>query len=375
MIKIIHSADMHLDAPMSSRGRRKSELMADFKSLIDISNNRGADILLISGDLFDSPYPDDSCVKETINILSLCNARVFISPGNHDPYTEDSVYAKYTFPENVHIFTSPEVQCISTECGADVYGYAFTSSAKKRQPLPRVHDLQRVNLFSIHGDLGVADSIYCPVFVADIEMTGADYVALGHIHKASNIAKIGKTSYGYSGCLSSKDFGECGKKGAIYGEFHLENGVCHSHFEFISLESHQYEIVEINVTQMDTMHQLYSKLSEIFAREGFGSRTSVRIIFKGEKSDDILLTSSAFEDPRNKVFELEFEDRTIPRIIEEELEKDPAIRGELYRILKPMLESDEEKEVTLARLALRMALGAIDNKEILDIPEMEDVDI
>lgn len=374
MVKVIHSADMHLDAPMNSSSRHKSELLEDFKALIDLANQKEADILLISGDLFDSPFPTDDCVREAVEILGTCKSNVFISPGNHDYYQKDSVYHKYCFPDNVHIFISPEIKCVSTDCGADIYGYAFTSGAKKRQPLCRVHNPDRINIFSIHGDLGVPESNYAPLSCADIEMTEADYVALGHIHKSSHVKKAGKTSYAYCGCLSAKDFGESGQKGVIFGIFEKSHGICHSHFEFLPLSTHRYEIVNINITDISTMTELYNKLTRIISREEFGKHTSLRLVFKGERSEGIILSQTALDEIADKVFELEIDDRTLPKLSEQALENDPTVRGELYNILKDKLGGSTE-EAELARLALRMALGAINNEDISELTKGEDIDV
>ncbi len=375
MVKMIHSADMHLDAPMSSSKRQKSQLMRDFKSLIDLANEKNADLLLISGDLFDSPFPEDSCVREAIDILGSCRSEVFISPGNHDPYFDGSVYHKYSFPDNVHIFTDYDTKYISAKCGADVYGYAFTSFSEKKHPLREVQSRDRINIYSIHADLGVQDSNYAPVFAHDIESTGADYVALGHIHKRMEIQKAGGTSYAYCGCLSPKDFGECGRKGVIYGEFDITDR-CHSaHYEFISITDRHYEIISMNLTGITTPDELCAKIYDIIAREGYGKSTSLRIIFKGERSMDISLSSTFLKDIEDKLFELEFEDRSVLEIQEKDFENDPTVKGELYSIMKDKLHSDDAEEADLARLAFRMALSAINNENVLEISEMEDIDV
>ncbi len=174
MIKIIHSADMHI--------RRDTMSLSALKNLINEANKRDTDVLLISGDLFDTPFPEKELAFEVISILENCHAQVFISPGNHDPFIAGSVYDIYEFPENVYIFKTSEVKHLRARCGADIYGYAFTSHSEGRHPLPEISDKSRISIYSIHADLGTGSN-YAPISQTDIELTKADYVALGHIHK------------------------------------------------------------------------------------------------------------------------------------------------------------------------------------------------
>ena len=70
MPKIIHTADIHLDAPFSmldvqKAQVRKNELRGAFSSLILFAKTEKADMGIISGDLFDSGF----VTKETTSLL------------------------------------------------------------------------------------------------------------------------------------------------------------------------------------------------------------------------------------------------------------------------------------------------------------------
>ena len=49
--------------------------------------------------------------------------KIFIAPGNHDPYLKNSYYSKYKWNENVKIFNS-KIEKIELE-NIDIYGYGF----------------------------------------------------------------------------------------------------------------------------------------------------------------------------------------------------------------------------------------------------------
>ena len=377
MIKVIHCADLHLDShPSSGILDQKSDTLGDFKALIDLTNEKKADILLIAGDLFDTPYPDEKCVFEVLSGLTDCNAEVFICPGNHDAYVSDCVYKKYSFPENVHIFTSPDVQSVTARCGAEVYGYAFVSMSSKRKALPEISDKSRLGLYCIHADLSTSSS-YAPISTLDIEMTNADYVALGHVHKRSEIAYSGKVPYAYSGSICARDFGECGKKGAIYAEFYPNestNGYLSS-FEFIPFVKRHYEQITMSVSNIYSNKELIGELESIIMKEGYKKHTSLRVIFIGERQSDVSFFSSMFSPLDERLFEFEYEDKTIRAISLEELENDKTIRGDLYRVLKDRLHSPDVFIQKEARLALRLALTSLNAEDISGLIQAQETDI
>lgn len=134
MPKIIHTADIHLDAPFSlfdvqKAQVRKNELRGTFSSLILLAKTEKADIMILSGDLFDSGF----VTKETTSLLvsqfaSVPECRFVIAPGNHDFISPRSPYKKEIFPPNVYIFEDEHISKISfDEIGVDVYGFAYTS--------------------------------------------------------------------------------------------------------------------------------------------------------------------------------------------------------------------------------------------------------
>ena len=99
MIKILHTADMHLDSPFtlmdsSLSEARRADLRSAFSALMMYVKDNKIDILLIAGDMFEHEY----ATKETVAMVirefeKLPECRFVISPGNHDFYSSRSVYA------------------------------------------------------------------------------------------------------------------------------------------------------------------------------------------------------------------------------------------------------------------------------------------
>ena len=115
MPKIIHTADIHLDAPFSlfdvqKAQVRKNELRGTFSSLILLAKTEKADIMILAGDLFDSGF----VTKETTSLLisqfaSVPECRFVIVPGNHDFISSRSPYKTELFPPNVYIFEDERI--------------------------------------------------------------------------------------------------------------------------------------------------------------------------------------------------------------------------------------------------------------------------
>ena len=96
MLHILHAADLHLDAPFAAltadqARQRRAEQRLLLEKLADTASERGADLVLLSGDLLD----DRQTYRETAQALAAALGRipapVLIAPGNHDFYQASSL--------------------------------------------------------------------------------------------------------------------------------------------------------------------------------------------------------------------------------------------------------------------------------------------
>lgn len=113
MYRILHFSDVHLDTSFavdlvtgSVGSRRRADLRATLGCILALARERRVDAVTIGGDLYEQEY----VLPETADFLAqqfsrLAPARVFIAPGEHDSYTNDSLYALTSWPENVRIFS------------------------------------------------------------------------------------------------------------------------------------------------------------------------------------------------------------------------------------------------------------------------------
>ena len=119
-IKIAHCADLHIGSSSNT-----SEILKSFYNLIEICTNPDINILLISGDLFDSLDVSQDDLNIVKNELKNIKIPVYISPGNHDPYISNTIHDT-EWPENVHIFKSSKINFFEIpEHETRIYGAGF----------------------------------------------------------------------------------------------------------------------------------------------------------------------------------------------------------------------------------------------------------
>ena len=273
MIKFLHAADFHLDSPFAGlspeqAARRRQEQRNLLRTVGELCRKNECDLLLLSGDLFDGQRVYRDTLDSLRDTLADCGAQVFIAPGNHDPIGPTSPYLTEAWPENVHVFTAAAPQAVLLEqLGCTVSGAAFRAPTMGPMLTDfRVEDANKdyVNFMVLHGDVQTPDSEYDPITPAEIAATGLDYLALGHIHKASTLYHTGHTYYAWPGCPMGRGFDETGAKGVFLGEAEKDRVSCrflplgHTRYESLSIEAGSDPLESIlSALPDDTQNHIY----------------------------------------------------------------------------------------------------------------------
>jgi len=213
-MKILHTADWHLDAPLLGHGPALRKALEEVPGKIfEICRREACDAVLIAGDLFDGAYTTRG-YQITYDVLKAMSVPVFITPGNHDYCNGNSAWLKEMWPENVHIFKSSRIESVTVpSLNLRVYGAGFEGmdcDALLQGFSADYTDGYTVGLF--HGDPTQTSSPYNPITKAQVQASGLDYLALGHIHKADSF-RAGRTLCAWPGCPMGKGYDEPGEKG------------------------------------------------------------------------------------------------------------------------------------------------------------------
>lgn len=364
-VRIFHMADIHLGAPFSGVSQieaasRRTGLESAFARGILAAKNRGVQIVLISGDLFDGTFVSPSTLEFLADrFASFPECRFFIAPGNHDPFTDDSFYSRVRFPDNVHVFREKS-RVELDDLGVDVYGFGFNGRECTESPVRGYPPLRedRINILVCHGDVGVENSVYGPIRREDIGFSGFDYVALGHIHKASGVMCENGVYYAYPGCIEGRGFDEAGDKGALYGT--VGKGVVN--LEHFSLSARRYEIIELDITDCESRIDATDAIREA-VRPYSGAR--VRVVLTGRPRDVFYINPKVFDVGGSNPDYIEIKDKSRPAISFTEIEAENTLRGAFYRRMTEKIEAleegDPQREIYVS--ALKAGLAALEGRE------------
>ena len=351
MIKILHSADWHLDSPLLLQDPEQSQLLR--KALFRVPEQVAAickaqkcDLLLLSGDLFDGPYAADT-LQMLRQVLESVGVPVFISPGNHDYVGIDSPWLSVTWPENVHIFTHPVIESVSVDAlDCRVYGAGFVSvdcPGLLADFTPK--HTERYAIGVLHGDPTQTASPYCPITTEQVKQSELDYLALGHIHKGDSF-RAGKTLCAWPGCPIGRGYDETGEKGVLLVT--LDEA---AEAQFIPLDTPRFYDLEISA---DT------DLSVILPP--VGNEDFYRITFTGP-SEPLELDKLKKEYARFP--NLLLRDRTTPPVDVWGTAGDDTLEGMYFKLLHDALDAADDQTQRQIRLAAKLSRQILDGQEVV----------
>jgi DNA repair exonuclease SbcCD nuclease subunit len=219
MLRLLHTADVHLGARHTDLGERAAVLrerqFAAFRASVELAIAEQIDIFLIAGDLFDSntqPRRSVERVAAELGRLARASIRTVIIPGTHDVYDGASIYRSYDLAgmaraasDWVAVLTPYIPEIVFPSLDAIVYGRVFDTKRSPRSPLAgldaRSDTRATWKIGMVHGSLAIpgrTDSDTVVVTEEEIARTGLDYLAMGHWHSAVE-GRAGNVTYAYSG--------------------------------------------------------------------------------------------------------------------------------------------------------------------------------
>lgn len=224
MIRILHTADVHLDSPLRSLALRDPELRDRVRTssrtaltrIVDTALAEEVAALLIAGDLFDGAERSArtaAFLTLQLERLRERGIRVFHIKGNHD--AENPLTGELSFPDNVHVFDGRGGKVQLAE-GVWIHGVSFSNRHAPESLLPRFPAPVEgaVNIALLHTSLTGAEGHdpYAPCTVGDLTAAGFDYWALGHVHRRQVHSKAPWIVM--PGTPQGRDIGEPGPKSA-----------------------------------------------------------------------------------------------------------------------------------------------------------------
>ena len=243
--RFIHTADLHLDSPLTSLALRNADLgdlvrgatRKALERIVDLAIAEAVDALIIAGDLYDGSQTSMATalfLMGQMRRLDMAGIRVFIIRGNHD--AQSQITRELTFPPNVHVFDGrgKPVKAGALANGREIHihGVSFANPHAPASLLPtyRAPVPDAVNIGLMHTSLAGTSrhDPYAPVGIADLSAHGFDYWALGHIHQRR--VHLEKPWIVMPGNPQGRDINEGGPKGITLATIAEDGSIaCEAH--------------------------------------------------------------------------------------------------------------------------------------------------
>ena len=270
-MKFVHIADIHFDSPFVNLSDKEAlgdikrlEQRKVFKKVIEYIKENSIDFLFIAGDLYEHQYIRKSTIEYMNELFKeIPDTKIYISPGNHDPFIKNSYYNQFKWNDNVHIFSS-KIEKVKLE-DADIYGYGFDDFYCTDCGIENleIENKMKTNILVIHSTIDGAnleEKQYNSIPKKLLEEKGFDYVATGHIHKLDYHTYANQRIV-YPGSLISLGFDELGKHGMIVGEINEANKELNT--KFVPLSENDFEEIEFDVSQCISKEELIEKIDNL----------------------------------------------------------------------------------------------------------------
>ena len=205
-VTLVHSSDLHVDD-----GRIAAQHGGDgtggLKAVLAYARAIGADAVILAGDTFDNHMVTAATIDRAGKLLADAAVPVVILPGNHDPVTADSVYARggYAAIPGLSILGLTDDGAVQlARQQLEIWGNPhrdYHDMVPLRDPRPRT---TRWQVCVGHGHYEPPETWYNPLrpswLISDaaIAATAADYVALGHWDRPAQVGNGAIPAY-YSG--------------------------------------------------------------------------------------------------------------------------------------------------------------------------------
>lgn len=367
-MKIVHFADLHLDAQFAWAGaggetarRRRHGLRDALGRIAELAREIRADALFCGGDL----YENDRVAPDTSEFLRATFAeldplRVFLAPGNHDWYGPQSIYHLVEWSPNVHVFRESTLRPVELGRDLTLWGAAHRGPANTPNFLDRFHTAgpgRHIALFhgSEHSWLtaqGDGKQPHAPFEASEIESAGLDHAFLGHYHRPRDAAR-----HTYPGNPEPLAFGEDGERGAVIAMIDSDGMVRRERRRIAAERVHD---VSLDITGCVMREQVRERLDK--ATDGFAG--VVRLTVSGEIDPGVEL----HEDELRDFLLTRFEAVQIrrgqlhPGYDLDAIRQEPTVRGRFVNdVMEAGLPADEQRRVLIT------GLRALDGREDLEV--------
>lgn len=368
-MRLLVFSDLHLDTPFTWADRRvartrRQALRTTLTRICDRAQELGVDALLCAGDL----YEQDRFTPDTRMFLRDAFARldplpVFLAPGNHDWYGEQSLYRQVDWSRNVHIFTDARLLPVEIDDGVTLWGAAHCAPANTDGFFDDGFRVDRggVNLALFHGSerlelpwQEVGKAPHAPFSSTQVPEAGLDHAFCGHFHTPKDARW-----HTYPGNPDPLTFGETGERAAVLAEVAADGTV--------SRTRHRVAVSEVHDQVVDLTGVTHSgEVRERVAADAKGLSGVVRVTLSGEVEPEVDVRLSDLDGGWDWLEALVARRGTITIAHDlDELRAERSVRGEFVRLVEGDAALGDDVRRRVLTTGLRALAGRSDELEVL----------
>lgn len=294
-MKFIHTADIHLDSPLSGLAAYKdapADLLRTvtrdaFTKLVDVAIDEAIDFMVIAGDLYDGTWKDYNTGHffcREMGRLNKVGVPVYLLFGNHDADSE--MTKKLTLPPNVHTFDTRKANTFRMDAlKVAIHGRSYKDAATLDNLAVGYPDPVAgwLNIGVLHTALGgnATHANYAPCSVAELNAKGYDYWALGHVHEHAVVQE--SPWIVFPGNLQGRHIRETGPRGAVMVT--SDDGGIQS-VDRLLVDLLRWQIVDVDASAAIEMAEVVRLVGQAFERLVANTPEkiflSVRVCIKGK---------------------------------------------------------------------------------------------
>jgi len=387
LARFLQVSDLHLGAPFrwlpaDRREDRRRDQRAVLERVVREAIERGVDAILIPGDLFDQEGVDAGTLAFALGVFDVSGCPpVFIAPGNHDPWSERSLYwnerllhaRAMRWPAHVRVFTASSWShhVIPKLPGVRVWGRCFTANVESHErplaaaalaSLPAA-DPVGFNLALFHGSreghVPPGQKLSAPF--SDDEVTAGPfaYLAVGHYHASSQLETNQGAGAGvrlaYAGAAAAVGASETGAHGAL--EVRIEYGRRQPFVEteFVELDPRRVHDLAVDVPHATSPEQVERRIQRALDDAGVREEDIVTVRLAGRVARGVRFTGPGPE-LRARAFYLRFDLRRLRPDYDFDVYRAGGADTTEERFARALLEQHERESDPAQRALIESAL-------------------
>ena len=263
-LRFVHTADLHLDSPFigikaiapdNVATALRDATFSAYENIIDLCIDEQVDALIVAGDVYDSA---DRSLRAQLKFvdglkrLDQAGIRSFVCHGNHDPL--DGWEAHLDYPSSCTCFGSESDVVPVFEDDPEravVHGISYPKQDVYENLALRLGtaDSSTFSIGLVHANVGSDASHvnYAPCSLDDLERSGMDYWALGHVHSRQVLSERSPTVV-YPGNPQGRHPNESGARGVYLVEVDDDGDI---RLDFRTVDTVRWDRTVLDTSQME----------------------------------------------------------------------------------------------------------------------------